>query len=80
MKTTVRTRDQWSNMRPDAVVTGSPAQVLYCIRDAQSDILHLWAEIDELRSELRSMNQAVTHNAAIDRAEIQHWKDQANGN
>ena len=47
-----RTRAQWSNMRPDAVVAGSQAQVLYCIQDARSDIILLWAEIDQLRWQL----------------------------
>jgi hypothetical protein len=48
-----RTRAQWSNMKPKAVVAGSEAQILYCIEDARSDILSLYAEIDQLRWELR---------------------------
>lgn len=48
-----RTRAQWSNMEPKAVVAGSEAQIVYCIEDARSDILSLYAEIDQLRWELR---------------------------
>lgn len=47
----IRTRAQWHNMRPEAVIAGSDAQVLNCIRDARSEILSLWARIDQLEWE-----------------------------
>ena len=49
---TARTRAQWSNTKPDAVAAGSEAQVLFCLQDARSDILRLWARIDQLEWEL----------------------------
>jgi hypothetical protein len=45
---TRRTRAQWTNMEPKAVVAGSPAQIYYCIDDARADILKLWEKIDQL--------------------------------
>jgi hypothetical protein len=54
----VRTRAQWSNMRPEAVVAGSDAQVLNCIRDARSEILNLWARIDQLECEKNQLTIA----------------------
>ena len=47
----IRTRAQWLNMRPEAVVAGSEAQILNCIKDARSEILGLWARIDQLEWE-----------------------------
>jgi len=44
-----RSIQQWRGMRPESVVAGSPAQVLFCIRDAQADILSLQAENEALR-------------------------------
>lgn len=38
-------------MRPEVVIAGSEAQVLNCIRDARSEILGLWARIDQLEWE-----------------------------
>ena len=49
-----RTRTQWRGMKPEAVIAGSEAQILYCIQDARHDILCLYAEIDQLRSGLES--------------------------
>ena len=46
-QTTGRTAAQWRGMKPEAVVSGSPAQVLYCIKDAQHDILALQELLSE---------------------------------
>lgn len=45
-----RTLDQWRGMKPEAVVAGSPAQVLFCIRDAQADILEMARVIEFYRA------------------------------
>lgn len=34
-------------------------------------------EIERLREEIRILNEGAAHNAALDRAEIAHWKEQA---
>jgi hypothetical protein len=43
-----RTLEQWEKMVPQAVCDGSPAQVLFCITDAQHDVLALAAMLREM--------------------------------
>lgn len=47
-----RTDQQWINMSPEAVCAGSPAQVLFCIRDARHDILELLCKVEALKTAL----------------------------
>ncbi|MBI1620313.1 hypothetical protein [Aquamicrobium zhengzhouense] len=46
----VRSIDQWRNMVPSVVVTGSMAQVEYALADAKTDIEALWLKVAALSS------------------------------
>ena len=69
---------QWRGMKPEVVCAGSPAQVLFCVRDAQKDIVATLAEIDRLRALLRSdepsdesaFERGKAWQASVDVAEI----------
>lgn len=43
-----RSPRRWAEMKPEAVCSGSPAQILDCIRDAQADIATLVALVRKL--------------------------------
>lgn len=43
-----RTLAQWAGMKPEAVATGSKAQVVYALQDAQHDISALAERVAEL--------------------------------
>jgi hypothetical protein len=58
-KQTARLPSQWRNMNPEAVAEGSHAQVIYCIRDAQHDIVALLSEVDRLSSEVAVLRSSV---------------------
>ena len=45
---TIRSIERWRKMVPMAVVQGSQSQVLFCIEDAQADILTLAARVKHL--------------------------------
>lgn len=69
---------QWRGMKPEVVCAGSPAQVLFCVRDAQKDIVATLAEIDRLRALLRAdepndesaFERGKAWQASVDAAEI----------
>jgi hypothetical protein len=50
-----RSIEQWRGMVPEAVVNGSPAQVIYCIKDAQHEILELFRETERWAAVIRDM-------------------------
>ncbi len=54
-----RTMDQWRGMKADAIMAGSPAQMRYCIEDAQADIIQLHAEVTALRRERDALRAAL---------------------
>jgi hypothetical protein len=43
----------WIAMQPEAVMAGSDAMKLYCIKDARHDILELYCAVDALKESLR---------------------------
>ena len=49
-----RKMEQWINMRPETVCGGSQAQVLFCVKDAQADIIELAARVRELEVKIKS--------------------------
>jgi hypothetical protein len=57
-----RTMEQWRNMIPEAVCDGSPAQILYCVRDAQITIVSQARKLSDLRvalDEIARLSEAV---------------------
>lgn len=56
-KTTGWTARPWRNMSPEAVCAGSTAQILFCIADAQKDIVAALDEIEKLKRGLRDVRK-----------------------
>lgn len=54
-----RSIDQWRNMEPLAVVTGSLAQVEYALKDAKHDIDFLWRRASDLERELKHTRECL---------------------
>jgi hypothetical protein len=50
----VRAPDRWASMVPEVVAAGSPAQMIYAIRDAQHDIATLLAQRDAALKDLHA--------------------------
>ena len=47
-----RSIEQWRGGKPEMIASGSPAQVLFALTDAQHDVLMLHAEVERLRAQL----------------------------
>lgn len=62
--TLMRTPERWAAMKPEAVVEGSQAQVLYALKDAQHDIAAQAARMREMEAE----NERLKRQKAIDDA------------
>ena len=45
-----RSIEQYRNGKPEVIVKGSEAQVLFALQDARKDILKLYAEVERLSS------------------------------
>lgn len=56
---TERTESQWRHMSPATVCAGSPAQIRFCIADAQRDIVSALDEIDRLRAENAELRESL---------------------
>ena len=57
VQTTESTTRPWRKMSPEAVCAGSPAQILFCVTDAQKDIVTALDEIEKLKRGLSEVRK-----------------------
>lgn len=66
-----RSIEQYRNGVPERIMEGSPAQVLYALKDGREDLLIVWGAMNEL---LEAAREAIPFLEAIARSRHAEWR------